>query len=370
MGEDHRLPAAGARRLTFFRWAIVVAAAALALIPFPHALVERFYSTHSYVTLQRPLTVLSNRVPFALFDLLLVLVIGGWLGLAVRDIASARSKRQRRRLLAATGAIAARTVVWAAALYVVFLIVWGLNYRRTPLIDKLPFDRRSVTPDAARALALTAVGRVNDLHAVAHASGWPDAGTIDPALAASLARVDRSAGGAGIVTVGRPKATLLDWYFRRTATDGMTDPYFLETLVSTTLLPLERPFVVAHEWSHLAGVADEGDANFFAWLACVHASPPAQYSGWLYLYGEVSGVLPAEARAEVAQQLGAGPRADLAAIRARVVRDLNPRLAAAGQVVYDKYLKANRIEAGVESYGRVVQLVLGVRFGPGWTLER
>ena len=61
--------------------------------------------------------------------------------------------------------------------------------------------------------------------------------------------------------------------------------------MSATLLPFERPFVVAHEWSHLAGVADEGDANFLAWLACVQAPPPAQYSGWLFLYSEVAGGL-------------------------------------------------------------------------------
>jgi hypothetical protein len=42
----------------------------------------------------------------------------------------------------------------------------------------------------------------------------------------------------------------------------MTDPFFLETLVASDVLPFERPFLVAHEWSHLAGIADEGEANF------------------------------------------------------------------------------------------------------------
>ena len=30
--------------------------------------------------------------------------------------------------------------------------------------------------------------------------------------------------------------------------------------------------------------------------------------------------------------------------------------------MYDKYLKANRVEAGVRSYGQVVRLLLGTRF--------
>jgi hypothetical protein len=345
------------------RVAIIALAAAAAWTPTPPGLVERLYSLRAYAALQRPMTALSNRVPFALLDALLVVVIGAWLALAVRDLV----RKPRAGMLGAAARIAVRTVVWASGLYVIFLLVWGLNYRRTPLLDKLPFDARAVTSDAARALALTAVDQLNGLHDAAHTAGWPAAGAIDSALAESLARADREIGGNGLVTVGRPKSTLLDWYFRRAAVDGMTDPFFLETLVSTSLLAFERPFVEAHEWSHLAGVADEGDANFLAWLTCVQARPSsAQYSGWLFLYTEVAGELRAPAREEAAARLGSGPRRDLAAIRERLARQVDRRVFAAGQRVYDQYLKANRVEAGVESYGHVVRLVLGVRFGPGW----
>jgi hypothetical protein len=346
--------------------ALVTLAAAAALIPTPAGLVERFYSLRAYVVLQPSITALSNKVPFALLDPLLLVVIGAWLAFAFRDLA----RRSQTGLPRVAATIAARTVVWAAAVYLSFLVVWGLNYRRTPLMEKLPFDAHAVTPDAAHSLALTSVDRLNALHDAAHAAGWPAAGAIDPGLAESLARADREIGGRGLVTVGRPKSTLLDWYFRRAAVDGMIDPFFLETLVSTSLLPFERPFIDAHEWSHLAGVADEGDANFLAWLTCVQAAPPAQYSGWLFLYTEVAGGLRGPARADVAARLGPGPRADLAAIRARLARQVDRRLFAVGQRVYDQYLKANRVESGVESYGHVVQLVLGVRFNSDWTIGR
>jgi hypothetical protein len=304
-----------------------------------------------------------------MLDLVIAGVPAAWVVLGVRDLARKRTPGRRSRGLVRTlGQIALRTALWAAALYVIFVVVWGLNYRRVSLADKLPFDQETVTPGRALELARTAVSEVNRLYAAAHATDWPDGDAIDPALASALAEADRAVGGAGVVRPGRPKATLLDWYFRKTATDGMTDPYFLETLVSTTLLPFERPFVFAHEWSHLAGVADEGDANFVAWLACVHASPSSQYSGWLFLYEEVARVLSPDDRADVARRLDSGPRADLNAIRARVLRDISPAIAEAGRRAYDSYLKANRVEAGVNSYGRVVRLVLGVRFGPDWTI--
>ena len=38
-----------------------------------------------------------------------------------------------------------RFVVFAAATYLVFLAVWGLNYRRMPLEEKLEFDEALIT---------------------------------------------------------------------------------------------------------------------------------------------------------------------------------------------------------------------------------
>jgi hypothetical protein len=146
----------------------------------------------------------------------------------------------------------------------------------------------------------------------------------------------------------------------------MTDPFLLETLVATDLLPVERPFVVAHEWSHLAGIGDEGEANFVGWVACLRGSAADQYSAWLFLYGELTQSVPARDRAALAASLAEGPRADLRAIRDRVARHLSPRVSAAGWRVYDSYLKANRVESGAASYAEVVRLVLGVRFADGW----
>jgi hypothetical protein len=34
----------------------------------------------------------------------------------------------------------------------------------------------------------------------------------------------------------------------------------------------------------------------------------------------------------------------------------------AGYALYDRYLKANRVESGIRSYGEVLRLMLGTRF--------
>jgi hypothetical protein len=323
--------------------------------PVSPATVERHYSTRAYVTLQHLLTSASNRAPFALFDILLGIVIALWIAFAWRDV-----RRSPSRFRAA-GLIAARTVVWCAATYLIFLATWGLNYRRVRLADKLPYDESAVTADASLAAARLTVDRLNRLHPIAHAAGWPPVGAVDPSLAAGFGRALRDARLPSSIVAGRPKTTMLDWYFRRAGVAGMADPFFLETLVASDALPFERPFVVAHEWSHLAGVTDEGEANYVGWLACTRGGAPAQYSGSLFLYGELAANVAGRDRAVLAAALGPGPREDLRAIRERLAREISPRLSAAGWRVYDSYLKANRVEAGAASYADVVKLVLGVR---------
>jgi hypothetical protein len=341
--------------LTWRRVALIACAAGAALAPLPPAAVDRWYSAGFYATLQPLLTSLSNLAPFALLDLLLAAVAVAWIALAARD--ARRAPRRGRAVLA----IAVRTVTWGAVSYLAFLACWGLNYRRPRLRDTIAYDAAAVTAGAAAAAGRVAVVRLNALHAQAHTAGWPQAGDVDENLAAGFARAVRNAGIARDVVPARPKHSLLDWYFRRAGVDGMTDPIFLETLIAGGSLPFERPFTIAHEWSHLAGITDEGEANFTGWLACARGSPANAYSGWLFLYGELAGAVGGPDRAALSAALGEGPRADLRAIRERYAREVNPRVSRAGWQVYDSYLRANRVEAGTASYDEVVRLVLGAR---------
>jgi len=340
---------------TWWQTGVVVLAAGAALAPLPSTAVDRWYSGHVYGSIQPLLTSMSNLVPFSLLDALIAVVTVAWLTLAGRDLRKTASR------LGAALLIAARTVVWAATLYLLFVALWGLNYRRPPMRETLPYDSSAVTADAAAAAGRIAVERLNALYDRAQATGWPAADEVDANLADGFGRALRETGIQRDVVPAQPKHTMLDWYFRRAGVDGMTDPFFLETLVARGILPFERAFVVAHEWSHLAGIADEGEANFTAWRACVNGSDANAYSGWLFLYGELARAVSAPDRAALATSLGSGPRADLRAIRERYLRDVNRRVSDAGWRVYDSYLKANRVQAGTASYDEVVRLVLGLR---------
>jgi hypothetical protein len=339
------------------KFTLILLAAFFALVPLPRTLVERAFSDGVYPMVQPRLTAVSNRVPLAMFDIVVV-------GAVVATFAMwiVRLRRRKGGLTRALGHLAVDTAALGAVLYVWFLFTWGLNYQREPLRAQLDFSDERITVEALRALAARTIDSLNALHREAHASGWPELDATAGVLQPAFVRAQRDLAMAWTAEPGRPKRTLLNFYFTRVSIDGMTDPFFLETLTNHTLLPFERPATIAHEWSHLAGYADESEASFVGWLVCMRGTAAVQYSGWLSLYGTVMSALPRSEREEFARRLDEGPRGDLAAISERVRRQTIPIVSRAGYALYDRFLKANRVEAGIRSYGEVLRLLLGTRF--------
>jgi uncharacterized protein DUF3810 len=338
------------------RAVVVVFALLVAIVPTPAWLVERWYSIGLYPRLQSAVTTMSNRVPVSLLDVAALALVVAGLAVFVRRIRRAGAGK------AVAGSVASLVFVSAIA-YLVFVAMWGLNYRRVPLEARLDYDPSRVSAAAAAALARRSVAMLNEGYAAAHAEP-PDLAPLEASLAVTL----HALGAPRAAVTGRPKASLLTWYFPRAAIDGMTDPFFLEIIVNPEVLAVERPFVVAHEWAHLAGYANESEANFVAWLTCVRGDALARYSGWLAAYEHVAGVLPREERRTLA--LDPGPTGDLRAAAERYRRS-SPAVRSAARSLNDRYLKANRVPEGIESYEAVLSLMLGTAFdGEGRPLMR
>src|SRR5262245_46960747 len=113
------------------RLAIVCLALVAATAPLPATIVERVYSRLLYPAWQAFATSASNLVPVAVLDIFIALVVGAFLIASSLDIARRRSRGWPRTL----GRMAARTLVWAATLYLLFLASWGFNYRRVRLTE-------------------------------------------------------------------------------------------------------------------------------------------------------------------------------------------------------------------------------------------
>ena len=344
----------------------VLVAGVFAIAPLPPLLVESAFSTGVYPLIQHVVTPATNLSPVAVFDLLLVAGVVGVVWSLVGAIRRARRERRARPVFAALWHLLAA----AAVVYLVFLAVWGLNYRRLRMSDRLTLASDAPGREAVMNLGRESVRQLNALHDTAHKTGWPGSEWRDDRLRSAFHDVQSMLTDGPLAEPGRLKWTVLGPYFRWTSVDGMVDPFALEVLANPDLLPFERVFVATHEWAHLAGFADESEANFVGWLTCLRADEAAQYSGWLYLYWQISGEVAPQDRTELANALADGPRRDVAAIVDRLRRGQLPMLRNASWVIYDKYLRANRVEEGIRSYGDVVTLILRARFEDGWTPVR
>src|SRR4030095_17063619 len=102
---------------------LVAVALAAAWLPVSPTAVEKWYSTGWYPAVQRLVTPVSNLVPFAFFDFIVI-------GAVVFAIAALwRGGGQARRRARLTPVLRACDTLCscAAALYLAFLVLWGFH---------------------------------------------------------------------------------------------------------------------------------------------------------------------------------------------------------------------------------------------------
>jgi hypothetical protein len=107
-------------------WLFSLLALAMMAMPWPAWLVEVVYSRRIYPLVQRAMTGASNQVGWAIIDVLLVAAALYVLWRLVRAFTRARESG----IVSGVWELTRRLLRTSALLGLVFLAVWGLNYRR------------------------------------------------------------------------------------------------------------------------------------------------------------------------------------------------------------------------------------------------
>jgi Protein of unknown function (DUF3810) len=335
-------------------WLLPLVVVAIFVMPWPTWMIEFGYTRLVYPRIQQVVTSASNLTSLAIMDIGLPL-IGVFLLLVVwRLVRAGRERGWGSGFWEATR----RIVRVAALLALAFVVCWGLNYRRVPLEETLRAGvSQPPTVEGLIALARHAAEAAGPLReaAMAESSEYADiAARLEPSFQAGLQRL----GLPPMSVAGRPKVShVLTPFFTAAGVTGMLNPVALESIVHPELLPFERPMVLAHEWAHLAGFADEADASGIAWLACVTGDPELAYSAHFFVVLETASALPPGEWRTIRATLAPGVIEDIAALRKRLLRQ-EPVVREAAFTVYDRYLKTNRVDDGVRSYSRVLRVLL------------
>ncbi len=323
----------------------LVVAWAVSSAPLPRGWLEHGYANGTFAALNRALVPLTDRVPFALSDLQGALALGALVVWWVRALRRAPRGRKGRTMLA----LLAHTAGCAAVGIVLFGLAWGLNYRRTTVVARVEYSEARVTADAVARFSERIVATLNANVVAAHGE------TLDRAkLRAAFEPLVRRLGDDWDVAVSVPKTTVLQPYYDAAGIGGQYSPFSFETLLNASFLPFEEPRALAHEWAHVGGFTNEGDANYIGTLACLRSDDPLiRYSGAFWTYGE----LPEAQRRRL--KLDPRVRADFQASRERFLRRYKPRIFAMQWRFYDRFLRSNGVAGGVASYGFFLKLLVG-----------
>ena len=109
---------------------------------------------------------------------------------------------------------------------------------------------------------------------------------------------------------------------------GLYAPWTGEALYDDTAPAAGQPFTAVHELMHMGGVADEGQANIHAYIACQRYGGAFAYSAdlWALKYAaEALLALDAQACAARLSALGDAARRDLSALGLSAAEPAAPR---------------------------------------------
>ncbi len=319
-------------------------------------LTDQFYSRTLFPAIRNGIDLSLGFLPFPTVYLFIGLIISiFWVSL--RRFLGFKGRKNRAQYLLQASANGLGGLVFF------FLLLWGYNYQRTPIIEQLALqpqtlnlqqlkeeleltqrlafrDREQISQDT---LALTELMRFADLEDLVRLAMQENSEVL------------------GLNFIGHPRTKQFspEGFMRRMGIIGIYFPYTGESYLDPSLHPLEKPFTIAHEMAHSYGITDEGEANFIAWVICTRSEEPLlRYAANLLLlryqlrdYYEMD----PEAALGWMEALPRGIIQDLIAIR-EASKAYPPIWLELSRKTNDLFLKSQGVKAGVNSYQQLPML--------------
>lgn len=248
-------------------------------------------------------------------------------------------------------------------LWLVFMLGCGINYNRTDFAEANALPANGGTAEELYYLCEILTEKANALQdAVRRDEQGIMQLSVDVKTASVEAMKNLSADYASLDGYyPQPKPVLFSEFMSHENITGMHSPFTSEAQYNRLITPYNIPHTVCHELSHLKGYMREDEANFVGFLACIHSrEADFQYSGYVLGYIYATNALYGASQEKygmVRGKISSVIETDLAE-NSRYWDQYKTIIAEVKEKMNDTYLKFNRQEDGVKSYGRVVDLML------------
>lgn len=323
-----------------------------------------WYAVTIYPILSRGVNRVTSLFPFSLAEILVFLLILGIILYFIRYAKKIIRSKEMRLHIAVKGFL--NLLCIAAAIYFVYILSCGINYSRYTFSQTCGLEVKLSSKEELIGLCNELAGKVNNLRKKVQTDNKSvmklSANQYDTAKQARAA-FDEIGEKYPLLQpgYGPPKPLVCSRLLSYCDITGIFFPFTFEANINADVPHYSIPMTMCHELSHLRGFMREDEANFIGYLVCKNSNNlDFQYSGYMGAFIYASNALystDSSAAKQIYAKLSDGVLTDLADNSAYWEQFEGP-VAQVSSTINDTYLKANKQEDGVKSYGRMVDLLL------------
>jgi hypothetical protein len=321
------------------------------LFGFYPTFIQKYYSTGFYPYISSALRFISSLFPFAIGDIIYVLLIGFVLYKIVRFYRQRKSLKRTDRIL-----VPLQILNFFLILYIIFKIVWGLNYSRPSVSEELGIGNEKYSVKELLVLGDYFIKKTNDLKLKQNKI---PAYTVKELEIKSAAAYAFMAQKNKLFQYQNPclKSVLNSWMISKIGIEGYYAPLSGEANMNMNLPDFVKPYVSCHEIGHQLGIAYEDEANLLGYLTAsnspdVNYQYSANYEMLRYILFEIRMKSPDDYKLLYLKLL---PQvlADFKTEK-EFWRKYNGDMFGYMDAAFDSFLKLNNQKKGIDSYQDIV----------------
>lgn len=327
-------------------------------------LTESLYSNILYPIISTPLRWISSWFFFPLGDLLyalLILYVLRKIYLFVRRAFKKDLKKSHRLL------IPLQIVNFGILLYIVFKILWGLNYSRPSIASTLAIHDKKYNVKELVMLGRFLITRINQVQLLRAKlpQGKPGPYTSKQLQLTAKEAYDHLGETHPFFNykVAVLKPVLNSWLITKIGIEGYYSPPSGEANINMRLPATGLPFVACHEMAHQIGVAREDEANLVGYLTSTASKDiNFQYAGYYSILRNVMFEIRIKSPEDyklLYKDLNPLTIADYKQER-EFWKKYNSQMFDYFGMAFDKFLKINNQPKGIDSYQDIVLWVYNI----------
>lgn len=335
---------------------------------------EYVFARGIYKWLSQGFSLMTSIVPFSIMEIQVILLPILGIMLILRflwKIVKRIYKKQNNLGYYITNGFLNGACILSVILFL-FVIFAGVNYQRYSFASYSGLEIKDSTVEELYNLNAQLAKKASDIRTKLHIEGaedengviklssdnWNEVGKIAAESFVNLAEKYPVLGGK----YGAPKPVFFSRFMSKMEITGIYWPFTLEANVNVDTTKYSIPFTMNHELAHVRGFMKEDEANYIAYLACKESNDLAfQYSGVMMALTYASNELY-KANLDLYEQVEE-------LYSTHMITDMREEyyywkqfedtvISTISSTMNDTYLKANKQEDGVKSYGRMVDLLL------------